>query len=470
MLTKIESDATRRWEGLLDGFTPSFDFEPVPPLPLEEFQDRLRRIRQEASQAGHDVMLVHTDVIGWYHTSNSYLRYICDWMREGMLIIPTDADRPLTLLSFYGSSVILPPAGEPLLVEDIWQIAPWGREYLDRPGSAIDKTAQACTQHLVANGLDRAQIGLVGDHTSEPYWHALKGELPKARFEPARSILDRMQRVRSPREVALVRAASQLISIGYEAACHVTRRGVTDHEIYAAFTYAQLARGGETGDGYQIGINEFGTHCGKPYGHVVRDGDLINLYVSNVTYRGYYAQTARMIAVGSLTDRQEEVIAVCLEGMRRAEAEIRPGALARQVNNAAFTAYVDRGLLENAEARTMPFNWEAMPNGSPRLVPRQYVSSPSYEAQGRKLMHVYPATHGPHNPNLGHSVGMPKTSSYNISSNNYGALEEGMVFVLHAQWLEPLSAGCNIGDCYAVTTEGYENLSRHTPLEPHRIR
>lgn len=55
-----------------------------------------------------------------------------------------------------------------------------------------------------------------------------------------------------------------------------------------------MALGGETGDGYQIGINEFGTHCGKPYGHIVRPGDLINLYISNVTYRGYTAQTARM--------------------------------------------------------------------------------------------------------------------------------------------------------------------------------
>ena len=26
-----------------------------------------------------------------------------------------------------------------------------------------------------------------------------------------------------------------------------------------------------------------------------------------------------------------------------------------------------------------------------------------------------------------------------------------MVFVLHTQWLEAQSAGCNIGDCYLVT-------------------
>ncbi|MBP0650786.1 M24 family metallopeptidase, partial [Mycobacterium tuberculosis] len=85
---------------------------------------------------------------------------------------------------------------------------------------------------------------------------------------PSDGIVLRLQRVRSPREQALMRAAAQLADIGIQAACHVTRPGVTDYEIYAAFTYAQMARGGETGDGYQIGINRFGTACGKPYGHV----------------------------------------------------------------------------------------------------------------------------------------------------------------------------------------------------------
>ena len=51
----------------------------------------------------------------------------------------------------------------------------------------------------------------------------------------------------------------ELIDIGCQAAYHVTRPGVTDYEIYAAFSFAQLARGGETGDGYQIGSSKYGT-------------------------------------------------------------------------------------------------------------------------------------------------------------------------------------------------------------------
>ncbi|SMO97727.1 M24 family metallopeptidase [Paracoccus laeviglucosivorans] len=457
-------------EQLLAGFTPSFEFQPVDPLPEEEFAERLRHIRREATVAGHDVILVHADGIGSYRTSNSFLRYICDWAREGVLVIPTDDDKPLTMFSFFSSSVLLPPFGEPVLVDDIWQIGTWGRETYNRPGRGVDRTVEAVAAHLEGAGFFSVQIGLFGDATSTPYWDGLKTRMPRCRLQQDNGTIERMQRRRSKREQALVRAASQLASIGIEAAYHVTRPGVTDHEIYAAFTHAQMARGGEWGDGYQIGINRFGTHCGKPYGHVVQAGDLINLYISAVTYRGYNSQIARMIAVGDITDKQEEVLAMCTEGVQAAAERIRPGTLVSEIANASFEPYIRRGYLDSTDSRTMPYNWNANEDGSPRLVPRKHVVCEDLERQGRKLMHVYPATRGPHNPNVGHSVSMPKFQPYNIASNNHDRLEEGMTFVLHSQWLEPEVAGCNVGDCYLVTDDGYENLSHHTPLGVHRIK
>lgn len=457
-------------EALLADFEPDFPFEPAPPLPEAEFAERLRRLRREAVVAGHDALVVHTDMVGWFHTSNAYLRYVCDWMREGVLIVPTDEDKPLTLLSFFTQAVILPPGGEPLLVDRILQVGAIGREYADIPGSSLAKTVEAAVAELVALGLGRGSVGLIGDRTSAPLFAGLAEEMPKACFAREEQMIDRMQRIHSPAEVALQRTAAQLIDIGVQAAYHVIRPGVTDREIYAAFTLAQLARGGETGDGYQIGINEYGTHCGKPYGRIVRRGDLINLYISNVTYQGYTAQTARMIVVGEATDRQERVLEACVAGVKAAERVVRPGALVSEVNNAAFAPMIEAGLLASPDARTMPYNWSTAEGGGPREIPLRPVPDPDWEAQGRTLRHVYPATHGPHNPNLGHHVGLAGAqNAFNVSSHNHDRLEEGMVFVLHAQWLEPLSAGCNVGDCYAVTADGVENLSCHTPLEPHRI-
>lgn len=462
-------DLFRHCERLLDGFEPDFDFVPIDPLPEAEFADRLRRIRRAAIVAGHDAILIHADSIGWYRTSNSYLRYVCDWAREGVLIIPTDDDKPLTLYSIFSSSVLLPPAGEPLLVDEIWQVGTWGRESYNRPGKTVTKVAEAVSDSLVRQGLGHGQIGLIGDATSSPYWAAMKAMLPKAAFAACQDILDRMQKIRSPREQALVRAASQLADIGIQAAYHVIKPGVSDHEIYAAFTYAQMARGGEAGDGYQIGINQWGTHCGKPYGHVVRDGDLISLYISGVTYRGYNSQIARMVAVGTITAKQEDVLAMCVEGVERAAARVKPGALISEAANASFEPYIERGYLDSAESRTMPYAWEANSDGSPRLVTRKYVPDADWERQGRRLMHVWPTTRGPHNPNVGHQVSMPKFEHYNIQSNNHDSFEAGMTFVLHAQWIEPEVAGCNVGDCYLVTDSGVENLSCHTPLVPHRV-
>lgn len=460
---------SNRCEKLLEGFEPDFEFTPVNPLPEAEFAERLRQIRREAAVGGYDALVLHTDIIGWYHTSNSYLRYTCDWFREGVLIIPTDADRELTILSFWSSSVLLPPPGEPMLLDDIRQVGPWSRETWDRPGNSMQKLAEATRSVLQGHKLADGKIALIGDHVSGPYWALLQKALPGASFGNENRIIDRMQRVRSKAEQAVIRAAAQLIDIGLQAAYHVIKPGVTDHEIYAAFTYAQLARGGETGDGYQVGINRYGTHISKPYGHVVRPGDLIGIYVSNVTYRGYWAQTARMIAVGKITGKQEEVLGMCVDGVKRATAEARPGALIRDVNNASFGPYIERGYVKSPEARDIPWNWEPMPDGSPRPIPREYIPDEDLERQGRKLMHVYPATIGPNGPRLGHSITMPGMPGYSVISSNYDRLEPGMTFVVHSQWLEPKVAGCNLGNSLLITEDGAENLCCHTPLEPHRV-
>ncbi|MEJ5078160.1 hypothetical protein [Erwinia sp. MYb535] len=231
MNTHATQAAGYRIGALLADFQPDFEFSAPLPLPLEEFEERLRKVRRQAVEAGHDAIIVHAGSVGWFHASNPWLRYLCDWMREGVLIIPTDSDKPLVLLSFFTQSVLLPPGGEPLLVHEIWQIGPIGREYADRPGDSVVKTAEKCAEVLARFGLSKAQVGKIGDRTSLTFWAALASLTPAAKYVEESAILERLQKVRSPREVEMFRAAAQLISIGTQAAYHVTKPGVTDHEI-----------------------------------------------------------------------------------------------------------------------------------------------------------------------------------------------------------------------------------------------
>ena len=456
-------------ERLLDGFEPDFDFEPAPRIPESEFAERVEKLRRAAMVAGHDATIIHADGAIPLSASNGFLRYVCDWHREGMLVIPTDAGKGIHLFSFFTETVLLPPAGEPLGVEAIWQISPFGLEYSGRRGNPVTQTVAGSVTRLKELGLESGSFGLIGDATSAKYWEALKVELPRAQFAADNMAINRLQRVRSVNEQAQIRTAAQLSNIGFQAACHVTKPGVTDFEIYAAFTFAQMARGGETGDTYQIGTNQWGTACGKPYGHTIRSGDLINLYISAVTYHGYTAQTARMIAVGDITQQQETTLEMCTDAVRRAEALIKPGVKFSDLHSAAFSAYIDRGYLTDDITATMPYNWASLDGGGPRRILDQYVPDEDYERQGRRLNHVYPALTGPHNPNLGHSVSLAGSPKFNVTSHNTDRAEPGMVFVLHAQWLDPLNSGANIGDFYLVTETGCENLSKHTSLETFRV-
>ncbi|WP_101876513.1 M24 family metallopeptidase [Lachnoclostridium edouardi] len=462
----------KRFEKLLDGFEPDFEFIPPKAIPEEEFQDRIAHIRQKAIHGEHDVTLVNANGVLNYHTSNKYLRYLCDWNREGILIIPSDSRKGLVLFSFYTQAVILPPSwGEAVGVEKLYQVGALGREYSGRPALSEEKLIEGVAKELASMGFQSASIGLMGDGSSGKHWAALKELLPKAKFADETHVIRHMQRLRTESEIDQIRASAQLMDIGFQAACHACKPGVTDYELYAAFTFAQLARGGENADGYQIGINQWGTHIGKAYGHTIVPGDLINFYVSGISYRGYTAQMARMIAVGDITPKQEEVLNICTESLYRAEKMIRPGVRICDINEAGFSVFIEKGYLKDNITATMPYNWAPNDDLSALEIPLQYVPDVDLERTGRKLMHVYPPVTGPHNPNLGHGTGMHgNPHDLEVTSHNTDTCKKGMVFVLHPQWTETMVAGANIGNCYVVTENGYENLSCHTPAETIRIK
>lgn len=51
-------------EKLLEGFEPDFEFIEVPPLPKEEHEERVNRVRVEAAENECDALILHTDSVG----------------------------------------------------------------------------------------------------------------------------------------------------------------------------------------------------------------------------------------------------------------------------------------------------------------------------------------------------------------------------------------------------------------------
>ncbi|WP_201742312.1 hypothetical protein [Mangrovicoccus ximenensis] len=172
------SPASAPIEHLLGDFAPDFDFVPAGPIPVEEYAERMRKLKREAVSAGHDAIVVHCDSVGWFHAAHAYLRYLCDWMREGVLVIPMDEDKEPVLLSFFTRSVILPPGGDPVGINRILQIGAVGREYADIPGDSGAKTIEATVKLLGEIGAGRGSIGFIGDKRSAAFRGALAEAMP----------------------------------------------------------------------------------------------------------------------------------------------------------------------------------------------------------------------------------------------------------------------------------------------------
>jgi hypothetical protein len=56
---KDRAVSSPRFEKLLQGFEPDFEFVPAPRIPEEEFAERIERIRRDATVNGYDATLVH---------------------------------------------------------------------------------------------------------------------------------------------------------------------------------------------------------------------------------------------------------------------------------------------------------------------------------------------------------------------------------------------------------------------------
>src|SRR6185295_6449962 len=78
----------------------------------------------------------------------------------------------------------------------------------------------------------------------------IKQRFPEAKVENLTPIIDSMRAVKSPREIALIRRASQLAGLGLIEAIKSTRPGVYEYQLEAAARYVFLTNGARL-EGYR---------------------------------------------------------------------------------------------------------------------------------------------------------------------------------------------------------------------------
>jgi Xaa-Pro aminopeptidase len=261
----------------------------------------------------------------------------------------------------------------------------------------------------------------------------LRVRYPRAAVRDLTPILDDMRSVKSPREVALIRRASQIAGFGLMEAMRSTEAGVTEYQLDAAARYVFLVNGARL-EAYRS-ITAAGTENINNMHYyrntaVLEDGDLVLMdYAPD--YRYYVSDIGRVWPVnGQYSSWQRELLQFVLEYHKAVLSRIRPAVTPAQIHDEAKTA------MEPVFARTK-------------------FSKPAYELAARRLVETGGGA-------FSHTVGM---AVHDVGSYREG-LKPGHVFSVDPQLRVPEeNLYLRYEDTVVVTETGVENFTNFLPME-----
>jgi Xaa-Pro aminopeptidase len=261
----------------------------------------------------------------------------------------------------------------------------------------------------------------------------LRARNPTADLRNLSPILDDLRAIKSPREIALIRRASQLAGLGLMEAMRSTEAGVYEYQLDAAARYIFLVNGARL-EAYRS-ITAAGTENINNM-HYYRNtrrleaGDLVLMdYAPD--YRYYVSDIGRVWPVtGTYAPWQRELLQFTLEYHKAVMSRIKPGVTPKQI-------------LDDARAAMEP------------IVARTKWSKPAYAAAARRLIETSGGA-------MSHMVGM---AVHDVGSYREG-LKPGHVFSVDPQLRVPEeNLYLRFEDTVVVTETGFENFTHFIPME-----
>lgn len=235
--------------------------------------------------------------------------------------------------------------------------------------------------------------------------------LTPRRMQLATGILGPMRMRKSAEELTSLQRAAAQADRAMAAAIAVCQPGVTELEVARAAEAAFRADGAEQ---VEFAIVASGPNGAFPHHHPgsrrLQVGDTVIIDIG-ASLDGYKSDITRVVHLGQPTDEVRQVYAAVLEAVRQAEAAVRPGVLAREIDRAA----------------------------------RAYLEAAGY---GPFFVH-----------RTGHGLGLEVHEPPWITAESDTRLEPGMVFSIEPGVYLPGRFGIRIEDIVAVTPEGVQVLT-----------
>jgi Xaa-Pro aminopeptidase len=276
-------------------------------MPGTEFQDRVRRMRQEMKQNGIEVLLLYGRNTNEYANPCYVSNYITGTQRPAMVILSPNDE---IALIFDGFPRGLPTAKSRTWIENV--IA----------SSDISKT---CVEFLTGKNLINSSIGYAGVNRLMPRGQLkfMKESLAGAKVIDCDKMLAEMRMIKSSMEKGQIQRASSIIMKAFQA---VTAK--SDGNLNERLLIAKVER-----IAYKDGAEDVRLLLGRPKDKdwslrlpedgQISDGDSLILYMAVESER-YWAEAVRtfVVAGDSLVPAKAEIIDKVYTGII---SQIKPG-------------------------------------------------------------------------------------------------------------------------------------------------
>lgn len=326
----------------------------LPKIPLSEYTDRIRRVRNELSKRKLEAFYVTDPTSFLYLTGFSYIQT----ERPAALVIPRDG--PIRYMGTVIERDHIPL--ETSIVQEFYT-------YLDYPGEKHPMRRFA--GWLKEMGLGKAKIGSdnpKGASGAYGYLGPSLAELIKpARFEDASDIVPQMRQIKSPSEMKLLEESSRWCDRAHVILLEATDAGRWDVEVALdASLRASLELREEYGSSYaqtrvslspiivgyrgQVGPNSAIPHS-IGTGKAIRRGDVL-VTEAGVDIGGYSSELERTVFVGRPTQRQTKLFEVMREAQESGFRALHPGKTCSDVDRATRDVFENAGLSKHVRHHT----------------------------------------------------------------------------------------------------------------------